>query len=159
MPLPQELLDLLPPDLPAPRLSILSAKQKRIARYSVLVVVVPLMGLLSITKGWFAFVSVPLLLLVIPAVMWAQITTDLRLAKGSAHPSMPRLADIQLASAVAFYFALPMAGDGHPEIIYLVDAPWAVNLSLLLTFAAPVAFLFSSIRFFIVSRSEVLSAD
>lgn len=152
-PLPSEILGLVPPKLQSPRLSILSPRDRRLARYLKLLFAVFFIGVLSITKGFIALVAVPLLLVVIPAVAWAQITTDLRLAKGSAHPSMPRLADIQLASACVLYFVMPMAGDGSPTIIYIVSAPAAESLFPFLTVASAIGFLIASAKFFQASRA------
>lgn len=116
-------------------------------------------SVLSITKGFFALVAMPLLLVVIPAVVSAQITTDLRLAKGSAHPSMSRLADIQLACACVFYFVMPMAGDGSPTIIYIVGAPAAEILFPFLAITSAIAFLIASAKFFQASRAEAPPAQ
>lgn len=112
------------------------------------------MGVLSLTKGFAALVALPLLLVVIPTVASAQITTDLRLAKGTAHPSMPRLANIQLACACVLYFVMPMAGDGSPTIIYIVSSPAAEILFPILTVASAVGFLIASVKFVQASHAE-----
>jgi hypothetical protein len=131
---------------------ILSKTARRVLRYLKLTVVVLLLCALSVTKGFAALLALPLLLVVVPAVLWTQIATDLRLAKGSAHPSMSRWADIQLASAVVCYFVMPMAGDGSPVIIYIVERPGTRILFPLLTAASAIAFLIASVKFYTVSR-------
>lgn len=131
----------------------------RLARYVKLLVVVLIIGFLSLTKGWFSFVAVPLLLLVVPAVAWAQISTDLRLAKGTAHPSMSRWAGLQLASAFVGYFVMPAVGDGHPADVYIVDGPAARVVFLTLTVASAIVFLLASVKFFNARRAEAPPAQ
>jgi hypothetical protein len=126
----------------------------RLARYVNLLVVVFIIGFLSLTKGWFSFVAVPLLLAVVPTVAWAQISTDLRLAKGTAHPSMSRWAGLQLAGAFVGYFVMPAVGDGHPADVYIVDGPAARAVFLTLTAASAIVFLVACVKFFNASRAE-----
>lgn len=144
--------------IPAPS-PILSGIERRITRYLTLVAVGLLICFLSLTKGWLSFIAVPLLLLVVPMVVGAQISTDLRLAKGTAHPSMSRWADLQLASAFVGYFVMPAVGDGHPADVYIVDGPVARVVFLTLTAASAIGFLFASVRFFNASRAEAPPAQ
>ncbi|UPT74819.1 MAG: hypothetical protein M0D55_03625 [Elusimicrobiota bacterium] len=100
---------------------------------------------LSLTKGFFAFVAVPLLFIFLPVIIHTQVTMDSRLEDDTAHPSMARLASVQLASACAFYFSFPMAGDGTPTVVYIIEGAGAA-LRVLCVVSA-VVFVVATVRF------------
>lgn len=109
--------------------------------------------MMALTKGFIAIFALPLaLLLVIPVLVSTQATTKRRLADGTAPPSMALLADLLVVSACAFYFVMPMAGDGNPTIVYIVKSPGAATLFPFLTAASAIGFLVAAVKFFQLRR-------
>jgi hypothetical protein len=107
----------------------------------------------SITKGWFVFLMVPLLLGVIPLLLTAQLMANKQIARGHAHPLVPRFMWTQLISAVLLYVCLPGIGDTEEvflfgAIIMHVDT-LLVNLSIAISFASFPAFFVSTILLFV----------
>lgn len=112
---------------------------------------------MALTKGFIAIYALPLaVLVVIPVLVSTQATTKRRLADGSAPPSMALLADLLIVSACVFYFVLPMAGDGNPTIVHIVNSPGAASLFPFLTAASAIVFVIAGIKFAGAGRPAVL---
>lgn len=107
----------------------------------------------SITKGWFVFVTVPLLLGVLPLLITAQLMAGKQIVRKVAHPLVPRFMWAQLISAVALYLCIPGIGDTDEVFLFgmvLVgsDSP-LTGLSAAIALVSFPAFFISTILLFV----------
>jgi hypothetical protein len=107
----------------------------------------------SITKGWFVFVTVPLLLGVLPLLITAQLMAGKQITRKIAHPLVPRFMWAQLISAVALYMCIPGIGDTEEVFLFgmvIVHADSLLTgLSVALAMASFPAFFISTILLFV----------
>lgn len=107
----------------------------------------------SITKGWFVFFTVPLLVGVIPLLLIAQLMATKQIASKLAHPLVPRFMWMQLISAVLLYLCVPGIGDTEEVFLFgvvLVHVDSLLTgLSVAIALASFPAFFISTILLFV----------
>jgi len=83
-------------------------------------------SLLSLIKGWFTIVVLPLLIIAIPILFVTRIVVRNLIIRGEYHPYLPIFARLQLIGIVVFYLCLPGVSDDDFGLVF--GLIW-VNLS------------------------------
>jgi hypothetical protein len=103
----------------------------------------------SVLKGWFSFFVVPLLILVIPALLFPRFIARKQIQRRVIHPWAMPLIWVQLISTLLFYIMLPGFGDTQDILlfgflVYNADSPMVTIVSWVAYFAFVIA-VFASI--------------
>jgi hypothetical protein len=109
-----------------------------------------LLLLLSLSKGWFVIIVVPLLIIVVPILIMTRNAVERRAAQGP-NDAMTALSKIQFYSVLLFYVCLPGATDGDVLLFFIPvnEHLPIVGWSILLSYLGAFAFIIASIALFI----------
>jgi hypothetical protein len=156
-PISEELRKRAAPSKAEPALALLPSTSIGGFYYLGRILVILLVCFLALSKGWLTvFGGLPSLALVLPLLLWVQITLPARLTRGTAHPALPGLARGQLLSALLAYAAMPGMGDNS----YFVFCFWETQSAGLVRFssaicaAAAIAFVCETLWFYEASKGK-----
>lgn len=107
----------------------------------------------AITKGWFMFYVIPLLLLAVPILLVVQIWNR-KTQKREAHPLLVHVARLQIISALVFYICMPGLYD--TEVMNMFGF-WSMDqsnpivlLSALVAAVAALVFVTTTVQAFVL---------
>lgn len=106
------------------------------------------LGVLSLLKGWFSLIVIPMLPFVAIALLVARRMLQHLLSHGKARPSLPLFARLQVFGIAAFYVCLPLLADGQTSLVFgliPVDVRSSlVGYSMMLSVAGLLSFIVST---------------
>jgi hypothetical protein len=85
--------------------------RSRVVSYGGLIFAAVVLGFLTLSKGWNAFIAVPAWLVAMPLIFVTRIIIDKRVARAVALEWERRVALYQLISFAVFLVCLPVIGD------------------------------------------------